>query len=184
MIDERQQTTSATHNNAPIWNSNLIDWAWKPYLGELYGKDVPTYAAPARANGYENLPRTVTFVGDIESFRDETIVYVENLRKANIPVDFEIYPGCYHGFDIMNPKAYVTKKAMDFLINSFKFAVGNYFAERQKSSNTFSNFNVGLANYVGICESEFHLLVQGIGSSAKHVEHLLQEAYDQGRNFD
>ena len=45
-------------------------------------------------------------------------------------------------------------------------------------------FNVGLANYVGICESQFHLLVQGIDPSAEHVDHLLQEAYDQGRNFD
>ncbi len=126
MIDDRMITESAKENNAPVLNSRMNELAWKLYLGELFGKDVPYYAAPARATDYRNLPPAVTFVGDLEPFRDETIQYVENLRKAGVPVDFKVYSGCYHGFDIINPKADVSRDATIFFINSFKYAVDHY----------------------------------------------------------
>lgn len=131
MMDDRMKTESAKENNAPIWNSNMNAWAWKLYLGELFEKDVPAYAAASRATDYSNLPPTVTYVGDIEPFRDETIQYVQNLKQAGIPVDFELFEGCYHGFDIINPKADVSKKATSFFIDSFKYAVDHYFAEQK-----------------------------------------------------
>lgn len=131
MIDDRMETESARNNHAPIWNSRTNAWAWKLYLGEFYEKEVPVYAAPARAVAYRNLPPAVTFVGDIEPFRDETIQYVENLKRAGISVDFEMFEGCYHGFDIINPKAEVSKKAISFFIHSFKYAVDHYFAEQK-----------------------------------------------------
>ncbi|NUU79300.1 alpha/beta hydrolase [Paenibacillus xylanilyticus] len=130
MIDNRNGTESAKDNNAPIWNSNYNKWAWKLYLGELAEDAVPPYAAAARASDYSNLPPTVTFVGDIEPFRDETIQYVDRLRKAGVSVEFEIYKGCYHGFDIINPNAEVSKKATAFYINAFKYAVDHYFVKQ------------------------------------------------------
>ncbi|WP_211746197.1 alpha/beta hydrolase [Paenibacillus sp. Marseille-Q4541] len=134
MIDDRSITESAKENNAPIWNADYNKWAWKLYLGNLYGKTVPSYAAAARATDYSNLPPTVTFVGDVEPFRDETIQYVDNLRRAGVHVDFELYKGCFHGFDIINPNAEVSKKAVSFFIDSFKYAVEHYFAEQNKKS--------------------------------------------------
>ncbi|MGM0900694.1 MAG: alpha/beta hydrolase fold domain-containing protein [Bacillota bacterium] len=116
MMDDRMTTELARENNAPIWNSTTNRWAWKLYLGELFEKDVPVYAAAARATDYRNLPPTITFVGDIEPFRDETIQYVTNLKEAGIPVDFELYKGCYHGFDIISPTAEISKKATSFFI--------------------------------------------------------------------
>lgn len=132
MIDDRMLTESARENNAYVWNSETNGWAWKLYLGELYGKDVPIYAAAARATDYRNLPPTVTFVGDIEPFRDETIHYVENLEKAGVPVDFRIYKGAYHGFDIIHPKAKISTAATRFLMNSFKYAAEHYTAEQKQ----------------------------------------------------
>ncbi|MHC1682703.1 MAG: alpha/beta hydrolase [Clostridiaceae bacterium] len=131
MIDDRMVSESSKENNAPVWNSDSNKWAWKLYLGELYEKDVPAYAAAARAIDYRGLPPTVTFAGDLEPFRDETAEYVENLRKAGVKVDFEIYKGCYHAFEAMFPKAEVSKRAMSFLINSFKYAVEHYFANQK-----------------------------------------------------
>lgn len=136
MLDDRMISESAKNNNAPIWNSYLNEWAWKLYLGELYMKDVPAYAAAARATDYGNLPPTVTFVGDLEPFRDETIQYVDNLRKAGVPVDFELYKGCYHSFETMNQKAEVSKKANSFFMNSFNYAVSHYFADQKSISIT------------------------------------------------
>jgi acetyl esterase/lipase len=131
MIDDRMTSESAKENNAPAWNSNSNKWAWKLYLGELFEKNVPAYAAASRATDYSNLPPTVTFVGDLEPFRDETFEYVNNLRKADVPVNFEMYKGCYHAFDIICSKSEVSKKATSFLIDSFNYAVENYFAEQK-----------------------------------------------------
>ena len=94
---------------------------------------LPPYAAPARAVDYSNLPPTVSFVGvgDLEPFRDETVQYVENLRKAGVPVEFQVYPGCYHAFDQICPKAEGSLKAIEFLTSSFTYAVEHYFAEQK-----------------------------------------------------
>ncbi|MBK1812196.1 alpha/beta hydrolase [Clostridium sp. YIM B02505] len=132
MIDDRMTTDSAKDNDAPVWNSKSNFIGWKLYLGSLFGTEsVPCYAAAARSEDYTSLPPTATFVGNLEPFRDETIQYVENLKMAGIPVDFKIFDGCYHGFDQICPKAEVTKKAHEFLVNSFKYATENYFAEQE-----------------------------------------------------
>ena len=133
MIDDRMMTESAKDNNAYVWNSNMNRWAWKLYLGELFeSSGVPVYAAPSRAADYRDLPPAVTFSGDIEPFRDETIAYVESLRKAGIPVDFKLYRGAFHGFDIISPKAEISKDARKFLMKNFKYATEHYFAEQEK----------------------------------------------------
>jgi acetyl esterase/lipase len=131
MLDDRMNTESAKDNNAPVWNSKSNFIGWKLYLGSLFGSEkVPCYAAAARSQDYTNLPPTATFVGDLEPFRDETIEYIDNLKKSGIPVEFKIFNGCYHAFDQICPKADVTRKAHEFLTNSFKYAAENYFAEQ------------------------------------------------------
>ena len=135
MLDDRMTSESAMDNNAPVWNSKSNFNGWKLYLGELFGtENVPYYAAAARAEEYNNLPPAATFVGDIEPFRDETIQYVENLKKAGVTVDFEIYKGCFHGFDQVCRKAEISKRTTAFIVNAFKYAVEHYFAE-QKAGN-------------------------------------------------
>ncbi len=142
MLDDRMTSESAKDNNAPLWNSKSNFNGWKLYLGNLFETDnVPAYAAPARAADYTKLPPTATFVGELEPFRDETIQYVENLKKAGIPVEFEIYKGCFHAFEQICPKAEVSKKAIAFIVNSFKYAVEHYFAE-QKIRNSEDVFVV------------------------------------------
>lgn len=131
MIDDRMETESARDNNAYVWNSDMNRWAWKAYLGGLYGKEVPVYAAPARANDFSNLPPAVTFVGDIEPFHDETIQLVDRLREAGVPVDFKLFKGAYHGFDIIHPKADISQRARKFLMESFKYATEHYFVEQK-----------------------------------------------------
>lgn len=131
MLDDRQTCESAIDNDAPVWNSKSNDNAWKLYLGESCGStDVSCYAAAARAADFSRLPPAATFVGDIEPFRDETIAYVENLKKAGVPVHFEIYPGAYHAFQQMCPQAAVSQKAIAFLIDAFKYATEHYFTEQ------------------------------------------------------
>jgi acetyl esterase/lipase len=132
MLDDRMASESAVDNNAPVWNSKSNANAWKLYLGCLFGTaKVPTYAAPARAEDYSHLPPTATFVGDSEPFRDETIEYVENLRKAGVPVKFKLFEGCYHAFETICPNAEVSEKAISFFLSAYKHAVDHYFAEQK-----------------------------------------------------
>ena len=79
---------------------------WQTYLGDLYGrKDIPIYAAPARAIDLSGLPPTYLPVGDIDLFLDENIAYAQKLTRSGIPARFHLFPGAYHGFNAFAPEA-------------------------------------------------------------------------------
>ncbi len=129
MIDDRGETESGRDNDAPVWDSVTNRSAWRLYLGDLYGAaDVPAYAAPARATDHAGLPPTMTFVGSLDPFRDETVHYVENLRAAGVPVEFREFAGAYHGFDVLVPKASASRAAAAFRDQWFGHAVRTHFA--------------------------------------------------------
>jgi acetyl esterase/lipase len=128
MIDDRP-TDSNTNNNAPLWDSRSNDLGWRMYLGELYGGNVPAYAAPARAEDFSNLPPTLTFVGTIEPFCAETVKYIQNLRDCGIPTHFKVFDGCFHAFDMVCPEASVSKEAAALIKTSFQYAAEHYFAK-------------------------------------------------------
>ncbi|GAA4797270.1 alpha/beta hydrolase [Actinomycetospora chlora] len=129
MIDDRGDTDSTRDNDAPIWDAVTNRSAWRLYLGDRYGTDdVPIYAAPARATDLSGLPPTMTYVGDVEAFRDETVRYVEGLRAGGVPVEFREFPGAYHGFDVVVPKAAVSVAATAFRDQWFGHAVRTYTA--------------------------------------------------------
>lgn len=128
MLDDRMITASSQNNDAPIWNTKSNELGWKLYLGEDYQTDnVSKYAAPARETDYSNLPPTLTYVGDIEPFTDETVAYVENLKNAGVDVQFRIFEGCFHGFDLFSFTT-PAKEAKQFLLDGFMYAVRNYTA--------------------------------------------------------
>lgn len=121
MLDHRQITESAKDNDAPTWNSKTNAMGWKLYLKDLVeqNKEIPAYASPALNKDYTHFPPTITFVGDLEPFKDETIAYVEALKSKDIPVEFKLYKGCFHGFDIVSSTAGISKEAVDFTYQSF-----------------------------------------------------------------
>lgn len=128
MLDDRQNTESARDNNSAGWNSRSNKMGWSAYLRDLYksGREIPAYAAAARASNYEKLPPTVTFVGDLEPFHDETISYVERLKKAGVPVTFKLFEGCYHAFDVLFPNLEVSKDAWSFLLDAYRNYIDKY----------------------------------------------------------
>lgn len=131
MLDDRMITESSQNNDAPIWNTKSNEIAWKLYLGDAYGTDeVSKYAAPARETDYTGLPPTLTYVGTVEPFTDETIEYVENLKDAGVEVYFKTFEGCFHGFDLLSYST-PAKEAREFLLDGFMYAVENYTAEQE-----------------------------------------------------
>ena len=130
MIDDRQTSDSASNSNAPLWNTKTNNLGWQLYLKDLQQKqmEIPAYAAPARATDYSKLPPTITFVGDLEPFRDETVAYVENLKQAGVSVEFELFKGCFHGFETVFPEAEISQLAWRYLLNTFSNFVDRYFS--------------------------------------------------------
>jgi acetyl esterase/lipase len=125
MIDDRQTNASVIGNDAPVWDEQANRLAWSRYLDGV--EIVTPYAAASRCTDYMKLPPTITFVGSLEPFRDETEIYVENLRRAGIPVAFEMFEGAYHGFDMMVPNAPISRRANRFLMENFRTFVRRYF---------------------------------------------------------
>ena len=131
MIDN-QDTESSKDNHAPVWNTKSNHYGWKKYLGDLWGKDVPPYAAAARQTDYSNLPPAYTFVGDIEPFYCETLTFIENLKKAGVEAEVDVYPNCFHAFDMLLPFKKVSKEAIAEFEKHYLYACDNYFKEQSE----------------------------------------------------
>lgn len=123
MLDSRE-TNSSKNNTMPVWNTKSNRVAWKTYLKNQLKPD--KYAVPALETDYSNLPPALSYVGDLDPFLDETKNYVEQLKKHKIKVDFKIFNGCYHVFDVIGKKTRVGKQSKEFLLNGFKYAVNHY----------------------------------------------------------
>ena len=130
MLDDRD-TPSSRDNRALVWNTRRNHAAWKRYLGPLWGGEVPPYAAPARQTDYAGLPPAYTFVGDIEPFYCETVDYVERLRRAGVEARLDVYPGCFHAFDMLTPFRRVSRAAAAAFEARYRYAAEHYFAPQR-----------------------------------------------------
>lgn len=109
MIDDRNTTPSSHEITHPaVWNRNNNVAAWAMYLGKEGAEEVSPYAAPSRAENLAGLPPTYTCVGQLDPFRDETMDYVMRLAQAGVDVEFHLYPGGYHAFEVAVPDAEIS----------------------------------------------------------------------------
>lgn len=124
MLDDRD-TESSKDNHAPVWNTKRNHAAWKLYLGSV-SEEVSPYAAPARQTDYSGLPPAYTFVGGIEPFYCETLTYMENLRKAGIEAHVDVYPKCFHAFDLYLLGSKVRRQAIANFEQHYQYAAQHY----------------------------------------------------------
>ncbi|MFK7787266.1 MAG: alpha/beta hydrolase [Crocinitomicaceae bacterium] len=119
MLDHRMITETSKMEGSTMWDATINAKAWGLYLRNTQG-EVPAYASPSLNEDYSDFPPTISFVGDLEPFFDENVAYVEALKKASIPVKFNIFKGGYHGFEVGSPKAAICKKANKFQLDAFE----------------------------------------------------------------
>jgi acetyl esterase/lipase len=107
MLDDRGVTPSSHElDNEGVWDRTSNMTGWTALLGDARGgPDVSPYAAPARAQDLAGLPSAFIDVGSVETFRDEDIDYAARLSRAGVSVEFHMWPGGFHGFDLMAPQA-------------------------------------------------------------------------------
>ncbi len=69
------------------------------------------YAAPSRAADLSGLPSTFVDVGSAETFRDEDVAYASRRWQAGCHVELHVWPGGFHGFDVVVPRAVLSQDA-------------------------------------------------------------------------
>ena len=113
MLDDRNDTPSAEQMaGLGIWDRTANEAGWNALLGDLRGgPDVPAYAAPARAEDLSGLPPAFLDVGSAETFRDEVITYASRLWQAGGRAELHVWPGGFHGFDMLAPQAGLSQNA-------------------------------------------------------------------------
>jgi len=101
MLDDRNETASSHRvTDLGIWDRGANIEAWSYLLGDTVGTAVVLpHVAPARATDLSGLPETYIDIGDLDLFLDETCRFARQLQQAAVPVEFNVYPGAYHGFD-------------------------------------------------------------------------------------
>lgn len=117
-------TESSRDNHGRIWNTHRNHRGWRLYLrGDAKNENVSPYASPSRQTEYSNLPPCYTFVGEGEPFYAETLQYVEDLRKAGVPAEVDVYPTNVHAFDMIYPEEAVSRQAISAFERHFQEAM-------------------------------------------------------------
>jgi len=113
MLDDRCVTPSSQElDREGVWDRTSNLTGWTALLGDACGgPDVSPYAAPARARDLSGLPPAFIDVGSVETFRDEDIEYAARLSRAGVSVEFHLWPGGFHGFDMMVPQSELARIA-------------------------------------------------------------------------
>lgn len=94
-----------------IWNPTSNHFGWSSLLGQEPGAaGISLYAAPARATDLAGLPPTFIGTAALDLFVDEDIDYASRLIRAGVPTELHVWPGAFHGFDLL-PGARVSDAA-------------------------------------------------------------------------
>jgi acetyl esterase/lipase len=113
MLDDRNGTVSAYQMaGRGVWDHTANGTGWGALLGDAAGgPDVSPYAAPARETDLSGLPPAFIDVGSAETFRDEDVAYATGIWQAGGRAELHVWPGGFHGFDMMAPTAAISQDA-------------------------------------------------------------------------
>lgn len=124
MLDDRTCITrQPEHLGAFVWTPQANSFGWRCLLGqEPGGAQVPPYSVPARATDLSGLPPAFIAVGALDLFLAEDMDYARRLIEAKVPAELHVYPGAYHGFDVM-PDAPVSGQMQRDMIAALRRAL-------------------------------------------------------------
>lgn len=112
MLDHRTGTPEKPglpHTGEFIWNRSNNQFGWNALQGTYAANDARKgWFSPALAEDLSGLPPTYIATGALDLFLEEDLEYTARLAGAGVPVELHVYPGAYHGFNIV-PTARVTQ---------------------------------------------------------------------------
>ena len=123
MLDDRLATASMSLTGTPLFSRHAAADAWGHYLGaspDGAGEGPAArlgmqahLAAAARAPDLGGLPPGYVMVAELDPLRDEGITYARRLVEAGVGCELHLFPGTYHGFDIVGSRTNVGRRALD-----------------------------------------------------------------------
>lgn len=126
MLDDRTCAAEPhPHAGEFIWTPSNNRFGWSCLLGqEPGGEGVSPYAAAARAADLTGLPSAYIATGALDLFVEENLEYARRLLRAGVPTELHVYPGAFHGFELMADAAVAKQAQADRLAALARF-VGN-----------------------------------------------------------
>ncbi len=118
-------TESSRENHGRVWNTRRNHLGWRLYLRKDAKNRVSPYAAPAWQTEYRGLPPCYTFVGDGEPFYAETLAYVEQLKRAGVEAEADVYHTDMHAFDMLTDSE-LSRRAIERFLRKFEAALTRY----------------------------------------------------------
>ena len=106
MLDDRTMEPDPEIEPFAIWTYDNNFTGWTALLGANRGSEnVSALAAPSRLTDFASLAPAFIDVGELDIFRDESILYALNLLRAGVSTELHVRAGCPHGFDRMPAEA-------------------------------------------------------------------------------
>lgn len=84
-----------------VWTPASNAYGWNAYLGSTARDADNGYAVPARAGDLSGLPPTWIGCGGLDLFIDENLAFAQRLMAAGVATELHVYPGAYHGFNLI-----------------------------------------------------------------------------------
>jgi acetyl esterase len=115
MLDHRTGGPDCRYRNPTtgefIWAASQNSFGWESLRGNYAPSDARRgWFSPALEDSLAGLPQTFISVGSLDLFFDEDLDYTRRLCAAGVPVELHVYPGAYHGFNIVQDAA-IAKQA-------------------------------------------------------------------------
>lgn len=122
-LDCRLDTFSAHEiTDSKVWCLDNCQKSWEKLLG---GGGVPNaYVSPALAKDLSGLPPLFAYIGQLDPGRDENISYWNRLMEAGVEVEYHVFPGCYHCFELSVPDADPSQSAYRLSYAALRRAFG------------------------------------------------------------
>ncbi|MGY6497291.1 MAG: alpha/beta hydrolase [Microcella sp.] len=110
MLDDRTAADPSHTDPAHVrlWNGASNRLGWGMYLGGLAAHP-PADAVPARRPEFAGFPPTWIAVGTADLFYDEDVAYAARVRRDGGRCELVTIPGAYHGFDVAEPRAAISR---------------------------------------------------------------------------
>ena len=112
MLDDRNIEPDPEIAPFATWTYDNNYTGWNALLGAHRGSDnVSSLTAPARLTEFAGLAPAFIDVGELDIFRDESILYALRLGRAGVSTELYVRPGCPHAFDRAAPAAEVSARS-------------------------------------------------------------------------
>ena len=128
MLDDRTGSSRPVppHIGTLGWTAESNRYGWRSFLGqEPGGHKVPARAVPARLADLSGLPPAYIAVGALDLFVEEDIQYASRLLNAGVPVELQIVPGAFHGFDGIGRDTAIAQRFTASKIGALRRATGS-----------------------------------------------------------